>query len=170
MVELEQSGIVELVHHRGAVVKPFGRGELRDFYHVRGLLHCDAVRLICGHVSEASLETLRGEIKRLRGEPGHDGRVAKDIFLVDQCLRQLLVEHCANKWLVAELGRFNAVEGALRQIAESSRIHSHELFSPAMELVEALRHNRPEACAEAMEKHTGILASAVEASVFGSRS
>jgi DNA-binding GntR family transcriptional regulator len=174
LVELEQSGVVELVHHKGAVVKPFGRSELRDFYHVRGLLHCAAVRLACGRVAEVRLDTLRGEVQRLRGEPGpgdssHDGRLAKDIFLIDERIRQVLVEHCRNKWLVAELGRFNAIEGALREIAESSRIHEREALSPAVELADALCNNRPEAGASAMQKHVDVLAAAVEASIFDSR-
>jgi DNA-binding GntR family transcriptional regulator len=169
LVELEQSGVVELVHHKGAVVKPFGRSELRDFYHVRGLLHCDAVRLACGRVAEPSIEGLRGEIQRLRGEPGHDGRLVKDVFQIDRRIKQLLVEHCQNKWLVAELGRFNAIEAAVQEIAESTRIHDREAFSPAVELTDALHSGQPEAGAAAMQKHVSVLAAAVEASIFDAR-
>jgi DNA-binding GntR family transcriptional regulator len=169
LVELEQSGVVDLVHHKGAVVKPFGRSELQDLYHVRGLLHCDAVRLACGRVAEPQLDAFRGEVMRLRGEPSEDGRLVKDVLLIDQRIRQLLVEHCRNKWLVAELGRFNAIEGALREIVEGSRIHGHEVFSPAAEFADALRDNEPEAGARAMQKHVGVIAAAVEASIFDAR-
>ena len=67
LVELEQSGIVELLHHRGAVVKPFGRDELREFYAVRRLLECEAVRLACGHVDYEVLSLLQGDLERLIG-------------------------------------------------------------------------------------------------------
>jgi DNA-binding GntR family transcriptional regulator len=169
LVELEQSGVVELVHHKGAVVKPFGRAELRDFYHVRSVLQCAAVRLACGRAAQPQIDALRNEVERLHGDPCRNGRSAHDIFFLDQHIRQLVVEHCGNKWLSVELGRFNAIDWALQEIAESHHLTSREAFSPAAELAEALLKNEPEAGAAAMQKHVGVLSAAVEASIFDSR-
>jgi DNA-binding GntR family transcriptional regulator len=169
LVELEQSGVVELAHHRGAAVNAFGRGELRDFYHVRCLLQCDAVRLACGRVAPPQLDALCGELHELNGEAARQGRLIKDVFAIDLRIRRILVDHCGNKWLVAELGRYDSIEWALRGIVDSSPIQQQGVLLPAAELAAALRSNDAEACACAMQQHVGVLAGLVEAIVFHAR-
>ena len=66
-MELEQLGIVDLLHHRGAVVRPFGPKEVQDFYAVRGLLECEAVRLACPHIDPKPLHECECELDRFRG-------------------------------------------------------------------------------------------------------
>jgi len=169
LVELEQSGIIELTHHRGAQVGAFGRNELRDFYHVRCLLQCDAVRLVCGVIAEPRLDALQGEMRRLHGEPSADGRLFSDILVLDQRIRQVLIEHCRNKWLAYELGRYQSIEDALREIVGNGRIKHREALLPAVDLAAALRNNDPDAGARAMQRQVHVIAGTVETIVFDAR-
>ena len=84
-MELEHSGIVELLHNRGAVVKPFGCDELREFYAIRKLLECEAVRLACGHIDYEVLSLLQGDLERLIGNKADkNARWVKDFLAVDR--------------------------------------------------------------------------------------
>jgi len=65
-VELEAVGLIELCHNRGAVVKPFGPEQLRDFFHVRRILETEAARSACGRIQADSLAGLRREMEGLR--------------------------------------------------------------------------------------------------------
>ena len=165
MVELEQTGIIGLTHHRGAVVNPFGRNELRDFYHVRRLLLCEAVRLACGQIDPSLIDELHGELQRVDGA-SHDGHLAKDLFGIDQSIRQLLVDRCSNKWLVADLGRYESVDSALREIVGGRRVAQRDVFLPAGELVAALQDNHADRSHAAMNRHVGVVACTVEEMVF----
>jgi DNA-binding GntR family transcriptional regulator len=170
LVELEQCGLVALAHHRGAVVNPFGRGELRDFYHVRSLLQCDAVRLTCGHIATPRLDALHDEAQRLRDAPREEGRCLKDVFFVDQHIRQILVDHCPNKRLSAELGRHDSIDCALRELAQEGKIVCREALLPAVDLAAALRQKEAKEGSRAMRRHVRVIAGAVETVVFNSRS
>ena len=76
------------------------------------------------------IDAFRGEIERADSEPSRDGRAVTEILAVDQCIRRLLVEHCDNKWLVAELGRYETIEAALRELVGNRRTHHSEPLRP----------------------------------------
>lgn len=117
LVELQQSGGVELLHHRGAVVKPFGRKEVRDFYDVRKLLECEAVRLACPHVDNALLSKLKGDLERLVERCGEDdGKWISNVFGIDQRIHQMTIDHCATS---DSSPRSNALRSSARRSATS---------------------------------------------------
>ena len=41
LVELESIGVVQFVHNRGTIVKPFGPQQLREIYHLRRVLEAN---------------------------------------------------------------------------------------------------------------------------------
>ena len=167
LVELGQFGIVELLHHRGALVKPFGRDELRDFYAVRRLLECDAARLACGHVDQELLCPLRCDLERLIGDFG-DGRDkwVTDFLAVDRQVHAMVVGHCSNKRLIAEIDRYNTLGEAMRDIVGDNRSGHHESIGPLMDLLKAMQNHQVEAAAAGMGRHINIVAAMVETVMF----
>jgi DNA-binding GntR family transcriptional regulator len=167
LVELEQSGIVELLHHRGALVKPFGRNELRDFFAVRRLLECEAVRLACGRVGHEPLSLLRSDLQRFIADSAADDEEwVKGLLVVDQRIHNMPVEHCGNKRLVAEIKRYDALGRTMRDMLGYNRQWHHELTVPLLELLEAMQNHRAEEGAAAMAHHIGNVATMVEKVMF----
>ncbi len=166
LVELEHSGIVELQHNRGALVKPFGCDELREFYAIRKLLECEAVRLACGHIDYELLSLLRGDLERLIGSKADkNARWVKDFLAVDQRVHNV-VEHCRNKRLIAEIKRYHSLGETLRDIAGHNRAEDHESIVSLAELLEAMQNHQTEEAAAAMGRHISNVAARVERVMF----
>jgi DNA-binding GntR family transcriptional regulator len=166
LVELEQSGVVELLHHRGAAVKPFGRKELRDFYVVRGLLESEAVRAACGHVEPELLHMLRCDLERLTGESGDTTRNGPEICAVDHRVHLMAVEHCSNKRLTAEIERYDTLGEMLRDIAEYDGEQHKTSMLPLVDLLDGMQQHKANEAAAAMRRHIDIVAGLIEAVLF----
>ena len=167
LVELEQLGIVELLHHRGAIVKPFGRKEVHDFYAVRRLLECEAVRLGSCHVDSELLGSLRGDLERLIAESanGHEKSI-KDLVAVDHRVHRMFIDHCSNRRLIAEIERYRSLSDTMRELVEYNHVCHHEAIVPLLALLEATYHGRADAGVDAMERHINIVAATVETLMF----
>ncbi len=167
LVELEQLGIIDLLHHRGAVVKPLGPYELRDFFAVRRLLECEAVRLACGHVDHERLNSLRSDLERFIADSSADHEQwVRGLLAVDRRIHFMPVEHCSNKRLIAEIKRYDTVGQIMRDMLGYRRQWHHELTAPLVEFLEAMQNHRPEAGAAAMERHISSVAVMVEKVMF----
>jgi DNA-binding GntR family transcriptional regulator len=169
LVELEQSGIVELVHHRGALVKSFERRDLRDYYAVRGLLESEAARLACGNVDPMILGTQRVDLERLVGKPDDSEKWVKDLLAVDHRVHLMLVEHCNNRRLVAEIMRYNSLGETLRDLMGEKRAKHLDAMMSLVELLDAMKneHSGSSAmAAEAMGRHISIVGAMAESLLF----
>jgi DNA-binding GntR family transcriptional regulator len=167
LVELEQSGVVELLHHRGALVKPFGRTELRDFYAVRRLLECEAVRLACGRVDHEPLSLARRDLERLLGESGSNrDKWIKELLAVDRRIHLMPVEHCGNNRLMAEIERYDTIGQTMRDIMQDHRTAHYESILPLVGLLDAMQQHQADAGAAAMGQHISIVATMVEMVMF----
>ena len=167
LVQLELSGIVELLHHHGAVVKPFGRKEVRDFYSVRGLLECEAVRLACGHVRPELLQWLHSDLDRVIGESDNDrDRLVQDITAVDRRIHRMALEHCNNKRLIAEIARYSTLGEMLRDIVELDVAQHLKVMLPQADLLEAMQQQQAESGAAAMGRHISLVAATIETVMF----
>ena len=65
LVELAGLGVVKLIPNHGAVVKPFGRAELKEMAQVRRVLEAEAARCACGHADVEILKQLHEELIQL---------------------------------------------------------------------------------------------------------
>lgn len=167
LVELEQSGVIELLHHRGAVVKPFGRKEVREFYAVRRLLEREAILLACPHVDQGLLSRLRTDLERLIGEAnGSHEKWMRELFAVDRRVHRVAVEHCGNRRLVAEIERYDIFSETIRDTLAYSRARHHAAVVPLVDYLDALQQNRAEAGVAAMERHINHVAATVETVMF----
>lgn len=167
LVELEQSGVVELLHHRGALVKPFGRKEVRDFYAVRELLECAAVQSACGHVDHDLLHGLRGDLERILDSNGdHHARWVMDCLALDRRIHGMAVDHCSNKRLAAEIDRYHTVSETFRDLLGTDRAHHHEPILSLKDFLDAMLEHRAEAGAAPMGQHISRIGAMVEAVMF----
>jgi DNA-binding GntR family transcriptional regulator len=167
LVELQQSGIVELQHNRGALVRPFGRKEVRDFYAVRRLLECEAVRLACGHVDHELLSLLKYDLERMAGPPV-DGQEkwVKDFVALDQRVHGVAVDHCSNKRLATEINRYTTLGEAMRDLIGQNRAAHQESIASLVDLLHAMQTHQAEAGAEAMGRHINVVTAIVETVMF----
>lgn len=167
LVELEQSGIIELSHHCGALVRPFGRKEVRDFYAVRRLLECESVRLACSHVDDELLSSLRSDLQRLIDDSGSsEDKWTNDLLGVDRRIHGMTIDHCGNKRLVAEIERDDTFSQAMRDFVEYDRQRHKESIVPLVDLLDAMRQHRAEAGAVAMGRHINLVSATVESVMF----
>ncbi len=65
MVELAGLRMVELLHNRGAVVRPFGPQQVREISQIRRVLEVEATRCACGRIAPVDLEAIEQELVRL---------------------------------------------------------------------------------------------------------
>lgn len=148
---LEGDGLVEIMPHRGAIVRRFGAQDIRDLYIVRAALESLATELAVAH----GPDTLADDLDRIDASI-RDAAVAGDIAQALELNRQFhmsLYEHCGSERLT------NSIASAWRR-AEYFRWHAygtaegtgHEADAHAS-LLAAVRE-RDGAAAGALVKHS----------------
>jgi DNA-binding GntR family transcriptional regulator len=65
LLELEAIGVVEFVHNRGAVVRPFGEEQLREIFQLRRILEVEATRCACRRAEIAELAQVKEDLLAL---------------------------------------------------------------------------------------------------------
>jgi DNA-binding GntR family transcriptional regulator len=176
LVVLAQLGVVDLHHHRGALVSSFGRPELQDFYAVRSLFESEAARLACGKVDPEILNIHRGDLERIVAGLDEDPdaeKWVKEFLAADQRVHSMLVENCGNKRLVAEIGRYNTLGETLRDLMEHEVAGHLPAVSPLMEMLDAMQNHHSDSAGKAalaMGRHINIVAEMAEAMLFDGES
>jgi DNA-binding GntR family transcriptional regulator len=166
LVELQQSGIVELLHNRGAVVRPFGPPELRDYYAVRRLLESEAVRLACGQVDHELLSLLRFDLERIARQTGDEEKWCDEFLAIDQRIHAMGTENCGNKRLIAEIDRFNILGIAMRDLLGFRRSDHQDSIGSLLDLLTAMLRHQSDTAAAAMGRHIDVVGRLVEAAMF----
>jgi DNA-binding GntR family transcriptional regulator len=169
LLELEQSGLIELLHHRGALVKPFGRKELRDFYAVRGLLEGEVVRVACHSISRDLMSLLRIDLEQLLGNPDNKDAWVRGALAIDCRVHQILLEHCDNSRLSAEVGRYRILDEIVREVVGYHPAFCQRALVPLVNLLGSIEKQQTDVAVAAMRQHMDIVASMVENVVFDSR-
>ncbi|MGD0897431.1 MAG: GntR family transcriptional regulator [Thermoguttaceae bacterium] len=167
LVELEQMGIVQILHNRGAVVRPLGRTEVHDIYHLRRILECEAVRCSCGRLALTALARLKDELEGLLQQPTDDvERWLRNLIDHDQRLHGLILDHCGNGRLRDEIRRQQSLFQALTE-ALGDRISIHrEMVAGHKPIIEALLASDASEAAEAMAMHVNSVCGCVEETLF----
>lgn len=165
LVELEAVGLVHFVHNRGAVVKPFGPGELRDVFRVRRILETESTRLACTRIDPGALRDLREETARLAGGAGGDDWAEREMA-ADRRLHQMTAEACGSSRLYDEIERYNSLVQALREIVGNRRQAQQRAMEEHLAVIDALLAGDPDDAAAQMGRHINRTAADVEAIVF----
>jgi DNA-binding GntR family transcriptional regulator len=170
LVELESIGIIELLHNRGAVVRPFGPAELRDMYHVRRILESEAARCACGRLDRAALERCGSELRALLAEQDNDPQWFNEVNAADQRFHQMMAAGCGNARLAKEIDRYDGLAQTLREIIGQRRQVSRDTIDQISHVVEAMLAGDAEAAAGAMGRHLDEVAEAVLVILFPANS
>lgn len=165
LVELEAVGIVQFVHNRGAVVKPFGPDQLREIYHLRRILETEATRCANGHVDSESLQTLKREMTELLHED--DGRDwSKRAMAADRQLHELIANSCGNSRLTDEIHRYSTLMQTTREIVGNTRQVQEQALLEHLPILDALLAEEAELAASEMARHIDSTAGSVAAIMF----
>ncbi len=165
LVELEGLGIVEFIHNRGAMVKPFGRNELREIYHLRRILETEATRCACGRTGAIVLESLEERFSHLAQANRHRQR-SQDMVKADQQFHDLIVATCGNHRIAQEIRRLNTLVQVIREIVGVARDAQHQAVVEHLAIVRAMLAGDANEAAEAMARHVNSAADVASASMF----
>jgi DNA-binding GntR family transcriptional regulator len=168
LVELEQVGMIQLYHNRGAVVKPFGRQELDEIFQVRRVLEAEAARCACGRIGRDDLEAVHREMKALATQPEDEqGRWLRRLLSVDNQLHRLVAKHCGNARLADEIHRYDTLAQVARDVLAGQRPTPKIGMDHHLAIVEGLLADSAEAAAAAMAFHVETVARLLGEVMFG---
>lgn len=165
LVELEAVGIVCFEHNRGAIVKPFGPGELREIYQLRRILEVEATRTACGRIDRRELESLREEMKKLL-RARRDRQWVEREMATDRRLHELITSSCGSARLAQEIHRYDNLVQSLRDVVGRERRAQLQALEEHLATIDALRVGDAEAAAAAMAKHIERAADSVAKVLF----
>ncbi|MBN1909624.1 MAG: GntR family transcriptional regulator [Pirellulales bacterium] len=165
LVELEGFGIVEFIHNRGAMVKPFGRDELREIYHFRRILEAEATRCACGRIGTVTLESLEEKLSKL-ADPSRRRQSFQDMVAVDQQLHALIATACGNQRIAQEIKKLNTLFQVIREIVGVQRGAQEQAVVEHLAVIRAMLADDANAAAEAMARHVNNSAEVALAAMF----
>jgi DNA-binding GntR family transcriptional regulator len=168
LFELEASEVVEVIHNRGAVVKRFGREELREIFHMRRLIESEAARLACPRIDEEALVGLRGKLTELSKRRG-DPQWFELEMAVDRELHAMIAASCGSARLAKEFQRYNMLVEAMRTVVGNQRQAVREAVTTHLAIVDAMIARDPNAAAAAMACHIEQAGRSAETTIFGKK-
>jgi DNA-binding GntR family transcriptional regulator len=167
LVELEAIGIVQFAHNRGAVVRPFGRQQLREIFHLRRILEAEAALCACGRIPPEDLASLRHDMKQLLDLGGDESpQWLQRAMATDRRLHELMAAHCGDARLADEISRYNTLIQTIRDLIGNRRHAQQRALSDHMLIVDALLAVDAEKAAAATARHVDLSLKAVESLMF----
>jgi DNA-binding GntR family transcriptional regulator len=166
LFELEACDVIEVIHNRGAVVKRFGREELREIFHIRRLIESEIARLACPRIAVETLEDLRDRLRDL-SKRRHDAEWLEAEMELDREVHATIAANCGSVRLAREFERYNMLVEGLRSVVGNERQALRDAFTAHLEIVEAMIAGDPEAAAAAMTRHVELAGRSAELALFG---
>ena len=153
LVELESIGIVEFLHNKGALVKPFGIKELHEIYHLRRVLETEATLLACGKIPLAQLQALSDAMQDLHEKGSVNAQWSQQEMATDRSLHALIAANSGSSRLANEIRRYEILVQAGRSIVGNERFAQQQALFEHRTIIDCLlKGNRQEAAA-AMATH-----------------
>jgi DNA-binding GntR family transcriptional regulator len=159
LIALCGMGIIDLLPNRGAVVRRVSREEVREVCQVRRILECEATRLACGRIALAELDTLAGDLRKMKANRNPGPSFIPQARALDTRLHDLIADCCGNTFLAHEIGRLKTLFRAFRDVAwehDSAKNDYRRLAQESGEhlaIVEALRTGDAKEARRAMARH-----------------
>lgn len=169
LVELSAMGFVEILPHRGAVCRAFGRRELRELYQIRRILEMEATQSACGHLPESDLLELRQNLLALRAsspevdDAGWSNRAQR----LDLRLHEMIAEHCGSDRLRHEIDRYTDLMRSFRRAAGNEMNVQLRAVGEHLMIIDALLAGEAKTAGHRMADHITSTAAGVERVVFG---
>ena len=169
LFELEASEVIEVIHNRGAVVKRFGREELREIFQMRRLIESEAARLACPRIDKAVLDGLRQKLKEL-AKRRPNAKWLELEMAADRELHAMIAANCGSARLAKEFERYHMLVEALRSVVGYERRALSDAVTMHLAIVNAMIARDPDAAAAAMANHIELAGRSAELAVFGKKS
>lgn len=166
LLEMETIGMVEFPHNRGAVVKPWGRRQVREVYHLRRILESEATRCACGRINPETLNSIKAEMTELL-QRDQNQAWTDDAMVVDQQLHNIIIKDCDNDRLMDEVNRYNVLIQAIREVVGNQQETQTQAILEHLAIIDALLAKEPEVAAAQMARHINSTAKSIESIMFG---
>lgn len=168
LVELEQVGVVQLLHNRSAVVKPFGREEIREIFHIRRILEGEAARCACPSIPREPLVGARAAIQRLKARSlAGDAELGRAILATDRQIHGLIAAHCGNARLRDEIRTYDGLSTAMLRVCDGWGRSITAVLDQLGAIVRALLAHDADKAAHAMSLHVAAVGKLVEEALLG---
>lgn len=149
--DLEQTGLIVVIPHRGAVVRSLTHEDLAEMYSLRAHLERMAVRLARPQLTETVFDRLEDLIAEMERE-ARAGRVSSMVE-VDVAFHRLIVERSGHRLLLKTWEQIHPSQWTyvtVRILAEKGPLYIAQRHHPLLDL---LRHGTEAEVEEAMAKH-----------------
>ncbi len=146
-------GMVQIKPNCGVEARPFGPVQLREIFHIRGVLEAEAARLACCEIPTDELEKLQKELRDLTGTPKNTSSWVKRAVSVDKLLHSLITGNCGNQRLIEEISRYRELIEAIREAIKNRFSIFHQIAGEHLAIVDALLEKDADKSAVAMRKH-----------------
>lgn len=157
---LAAEGLVTMKVRRGAYVTEVPESEVREIYHVLGLLESDAAADVARHATLADLAELQRlhdalvqSAGTMQSQDSRQAALVDDFFAINQQFHQRLLEISGNRW------RMQIVTD-LRKVMQLGRHHSlfkqgriQQSLSEHAAIMQALQNHDPAAARSTMQHH-----------------
>lgn len=172
LVELEQVGVVQLCHNRGALVKPFGREQLKEIFQLRGILESEAARCACGKIDPAKLVAIKLAMESLVQQQAVDGGAwLQQTIKLDRQLHGMIADHCGNQRLADEIHRYQILAHTAQEVVCKRRpAYRPTIDKDHLPMINAMLAGDPDGAAQAMARHLGGVGPFIESVIFPSDS
>jgi len=151
IASLAAMGLVEMRVNRGAVVRGFGKEQLRQMYELRRILECAAIRLACGKIPLISLESLYARMTLLDQRTGPQW--SDRAMAMDRRMHDLIARHCGNDRLADEIQRYRDMIQAARDLVGNQQQAQRLAVAAHKRIIEALLNQDADASVSAMDAH-----------------
>ena len=171
LMELESLGMVEVLPHKGAVVRNFGPQEARDLVQFRCILEREAIRSACSRIPREQLEQLHRDLNEVIQAP-KSLAASEATGELDLRLHATIAYYCTNRRLQEEIARCGTVCKAMADayyllLRASNRFVRIEENLEHLKIVEALLAEDSEASQRALEAHLDSFVNDFIANYFG---
>ncbi|MEW4563132.1 GntR family transcriptional regulator [Bremerella sp. JC770] len=157
LMELESLGMVEVLPHKGALVREFGAQEACELIQFRKILEREAIRCACGKIPRDQLEKLHEDLKHVISQPPTIA-TSQATRALDVRLHAMIASHCQNQRLHEEIVRCSTICKAMAD-AYYLLLRSTDCYVRVEEnlehlaIVEALLAEDSDASQKAIENH-----------------
>ena len=165
LLELEAIGVVQFAHNRGAIVKPFGPGQLHEIFQMRRIMEVEATRCACGRIDQSELERLHREFLDLSG-PRRGKQWLEREMATDREFHHMIAAQCGNVRLEEELHRYDTLVQSLRDVVGNKDRAPEIAINEHLAILGALMANDAEAAAGAMARHINRAAESIDSVMF----
>jgi DNA-binding GntR family transcriptional regulator len=153
LVELEAIGMVEISHHRGAVVAAFGPAELRGIYQVRRVLEVEAVRCACGRIDRETLQGFLAAMREYAARPVKSAVWLRAVMASDARLHATIAAAGDSPRLAKEIDRYALLLQTISEAIGNQHRSKEDGIREHVAIIQALLEQDPDGAALAMTRH-----------------